>query len=91
MQIAQTKMVRTVYYDGIGIRNINAILHNGGRDEHIKLMLREGDKELLQLSLVHASMPYGNSAIGDALLYHACNPLYIVNAIMDKEYLSIAA
>ena len=79
----------TIDNDGIGIGDINTVLDDGGREQHIVVIVGEVEDNLFQFLWFHLSVTYCNTGIGHILLYYLGYVFKIGNAIVDKVNLTI--
>ena len=91
VQVAQAEVMRSVYDNGIGIRNVQAALYDGGGDEDIVVVVGKIDHDPLQLLGRHLSVSHSNAGIGHMLADQFDQFLQLADAVVHKEYLSAAA
>ena len=80
----------TVDDNGIGIRNIDAVLNNCRRQQHIVVVVREVEHNLLQLLRLHLSVSDGDTGIRDVFMNHLGDMRQIADTVVDEIDLSIA-
>ena len=90
MQVAQPVVLRIIYYYSVHIRHVDATLDNGGCQQHVIVMVSEVDNALFQLLGRHLPMSDHYSRVGHQAVYHSFEVEKRFNAIVDKEYLSVA-
>ena len=76
--------------DGVGIGDINTVLDDGGREQHIVVIVGEVEDNLFQFLRFHLSMTNGDTGIRDILMNHIGNLLQLTDAVVDKIDLSVA-
>ena len=81
----------TIDDDGVGVGDIDAVLHDGGREQHVVVVVREVEHYLLELLGLHLSVTNGDAAVGDVLMNHLGNLVQLVDAVIDEIDLSVAA
>ena len=91
MEVTQTKVLRLVDDDRIGIRNIDTALYDSSRQKHIIVIIDKVKNDLFQLCGLHLSMPDGNTAIGNMTFDHRFQFRKVRNPVVDKENLTVAA
>ncbi len=69
MQVAQSEVVGIHHDDGIGIGDVDSVLHDGGGEQHVEVVVDESHDDLFQFLGLHLSMSDGYAAIGHLLLY----------------------
>ena len=90
MKIRKTEILGTINDDGVGIRNVDAVFDDGGREQHIVVVIREIEDNLFQFLRFHLSMTYGYAGIRDILVDHLCDMGEIVDAIIHEIHLAVA-
>ena len=75
--------------DGIGIGDIDTVLHNGCGEQHVIVIIREVEHNLLQFFRLHLSMSDGDTGIGDILMDHLGNMRQVTNTVVHKIDLTI--
>ncbi len=88
MEITHPKLMCVVDDDGIGVGDVNATFYNRRADQNIKAAFDKIVHHLFQLVALHLSMSHANASIWTQALYHACNFLEILNAVIDEKYLA---
>lgn len=69
VQVAQAEVVRLIDDDGVGIGDVDTVLHDRGSDEHIVVVVYKAHDNLFQLLGGHLSVSYAHTCIG----YIACD------------------
>ena len=90
MKVGKTEMMRRIDDDGVGIGDINAVLHDGGGDEDIVFLVDEIFDDFLQLFGRHLAMSDGNACIGDITADKGGDFLKTGDAMCHDIYLSVA-
>ncbi len=90
MQVRKTEMVGAVDDDRVGIGDVDTILHNRRREQHVVVVVDKVGDDLLQLFGRHLSMTDDHTTVGHILMYEVCNLLKIGDAVVDKEHLTVA-
>ena len=90
MQVAESETVGIVDDDGVGIRNIDAILDNRRREQHIIIVVDEIHDDALQLLGFHLPMTNGHATIRHILHDESLDFLEVRDAVVDEEHLSVA-
>jgi hypothetical protein len=60
--------VRAIHDDGVGERDVDAILDDRGGDEDIELMIHEGEQRFLKLRFTHLPVADDYTALRDEFL-----------------------
>ena len=89
MQVAKTKVLCTIDNNSIGIGDIDTILHDGGRQKHIVVVVREVENNLLQFLGFHLTMTDGHTTIGDILMNHLLYMCQVTDTVIHEIDLSI--
>ena len=90
MEVGESEVMGTVDDDGVGIRDVDTILNDGGREQHIVVVIGEVEHNLLEFLRFHLSMTDGHTGIRDILMYHLGNMSEIADAVVDEIHLSVA-
>ena len=91
VQIGESEVVRTIDDDGVGIRYVDTILDDGGREQHVVVVVREVEDDFLQLFGFHLSVADSYTGIGHVLLDDLGDMFEVGYAIVDKVNLTVAA
>ena len=67
MQLRESKHVRAVDEDGVGVGDVNARLDDGGAKEHVEALLVEVAHDVLQLPFAHLPVRHGDAGFGQEL------------------------
>ena len=70
MQIAQSEVVGTINNDGVGIRYVDTVLNDSGREQYVVIVVREVEDNLFQFLGLHLSVSDTYTRIGHVLLYN---------------------
>ena len=76
--------------DGVGIRDVDAVLNDSGGEQHVVVVVREVEDDLLELLGFHLSMSDGDAGIRDILVDHLRDMRQVADAIVHKVDLSVA-
>ena len=90
MQIAQTKFMGTINNDSIHIRDINAGLDDGSGNQYIVFIINKIDNNFLELLGRHLPVTNRYAAARHQSFDHCFNQVNILDAIIDKENLTIS-
>ena len=90
VQVAESEAVGIVDDDGVGIRNIDAVLDNRRREQHIIIVVDEIHDDALQLLRLHLPMTNGHATIGHVLQDEPLDFLEVRDAVVDEEHLAVA-
>ena len=91
MQVRQAKLVGIVYDDGVGVGDVDAVLHNGGGEQHVIVVIHEAHQYLLQLLRVHLSVPNGHTGVGHIAVDEVLDLLQVVYPAAHDIGLSVTA
>ena len=91
MQVAQTKILRLIDNDGVGIRDVNSTLNNRRGQQYIIIVIDKVEDNLFQLFRLHLSVPDTYPAIRYIPQNHRLQFHQILNAVVHKENLPVAA
>ena len=89
VQVGESKVVGTIDNNSIRIRNIDTVLHDGGRKQHVIVVVDEVKDNLLQFFRFHLSMTNGNTHVRNIFFYHLLQALQVVDARIDEIHLTI--
>src|ERR671938_676519 len=84
----KTVSVGAVYDDGIGARDVYAVLYNGRRHENVILVVHEIEHHALHLTLVHLPVPDRQSRLRDETLNERCDSVNGLDAVVYEEDLA---
>ena len=82
--------MRTIDNDGVGIGNINAVLDNSRREQHVIVIFGEAQHRLFHFLGLHLSVPDGDTAVGDIFLNHLSEMRQVADTVVDEVNLPIA-
>src|SRR4051812_10197773 len=68
IQLRQSVIIGPIDDDRVGPRNVDAVLDDRRRDEHIVLVVDEGQHYVLHLLLIHLAVADSDASIGHDLL-----------------------
>ena len=91
VEVAESEVMCRVDDDGVGVGNVDAVFHDGRREQHVVVVVREVEHYLLQLLGLHLSVAHSHAAVWHVLQYHVFQLPQIIDAVVDKEHLSVAA
>ena len=91
MEITQSKILRLIDNDSVGIRNINTTFDDCSCQEYIIVVVDKIQNNLLQLCRFHLSMSNRYTAIRDMTFDHRFQFRQVRNPVIDKEDLTVAA
>ena len=90
MQIGETKVMGTINNNCIGIGNVDTILYDGSRKQHVVVVIGEVKHDLFQFLGLHLSMSDGDAGIGDILMNHLFDMRQVTDAVVNEVNLSVA-
>ena len=91
VKVAQAKPMRIINDNGVGIADIDAVFNDGGREEHVVIVVHEAHDDFFQLIGFHLPVTDGNAAVGHIFLDEVGYLLQAVDAIVHKINLAVAA
>ena len=91
MEVAEPEVLGPVDDDGVGVGDVDAGLDDGGRDEHVVVVVGEVEDDFFQLLGGHLPVADGNACVGDGAVEHLFEFREAVDAVVDEEDLSVAA
>ena len=91
MQVTQSKVLRLIDNNRIGIRDINSTLNNGSGKQYIVIIIHKTEDNLFQLFGLHLSMTDTNTAIRNVTHDHCFQFCQVLYAIIHKEHLTVTA
>ena len=91
VEVGQAEVVRLVDDDRIGRRNVQARLDDRGADQDVRLAPQELEHDLFKLMAGHLAVAHDNTGVRGQLLHLFGHALNIVNAVMHKIDLTVAA
>ena len=90
MEVAETEALRLIDDDGIGIGHIDPILHHGGGEEHVVLLIDKSGQHLLQFLRRHLTMADADTDARHRLPDILRHTLYGAYPIIDHKDLPVA-
>src|SRR5271165_3602692 len=90
IQIGQTEPVCSVDDNGVRVRNVQATLDDGCRNQHIRFPANKLLHNLFQLVFVHLAMPYVNSRARTKQSDSFSNAIDCFHSIMEEVNLPVA-
>jgi len=84
-------VVGAVYDDGVGIRDVDAVLYDGGRYQYVVVVVDKVRDDLLQLAWLHLAVSRRHTGIGHVLLYEMLQMGQGRDAVGHDVDLSVAA
>ena len=90
MQVRESEVVGAIDDDGVGIGNIDAVLHDGRRQQHVVLIVLEVDDDLFQFLRFHLSVTNSDACIGNVFANQVLDGPQVIDARIDKIDLSVA-
>ena len=91
MKVGQTEVLRIVDDDGIGIGDVDTVLHNGRREQHVVVIVDEAHDDFLKLLWGHLTVADGYTTIGYILPDELRDMRQTRDAVVDKEHLTATA
>ena len=91
VDVGETVVLCAVDDDGVGIGHVDAVLHDGGGEHHVIVVVHEVEDNLLQVLRIHLSMADTHTGIGHVLVYHLLQLLQIADFVVHDEHLPVAA
>ena len=88
VQIGQAEVLGLVDQNGIGIGDVQSVLHNGRADQHIEASFHEAQEQLFQFLSLHLTVPYGHPCIWYDPLDHARHFSDVLHPVVYEEDLS---
>ncbi len=68
MQVGQSEAVGVVDDDGVGIGDVDAVLHDGRGEQHVVIIIHKAHEDLLQLLGRHLTVADGHTGVGHILM-----------------------
>ena len=91
VQVGEAEILGTIYYNGIGIGDVDAVLHDGGGEQHVVVVVGEVEHDLLQFLGLHLAVANSDATVGDILQYHLLQVGQVADAVVHEVDLSVAA
>src|SRR5690554_7079028 len=76
--------------DGVGIGNVQSRFDNGGGYEYVVGAINKIEHDFLERGAVHLSVCHYGLDVGKYSLNQVLNFLNVLNAVVDKEHLTVA-
>ena len=90
MELAQPHAVGPVDNEGVGVRHVQAGLHNRGAHQHIDLLAPEVVNDPLQARLAHLPVGDGDPRLGHRLSQAGGDGVNVLHPVVDVEDLTLA-
>ena len=90
MKVRESEVMSRIDNDGVGIRDIDTILDDGSREQHVVVVVGEIEDDLLEFLRFHLSMSDSHTGIRDIFMDHLRDVREIADTIIDKVNLPIA-
>ena len=90
IELAQAMAVGAIDEDGVGEGNVEAVLDDRGRHQHIVFVAHEGQHHALQFCFAHLTVAYGHARRGHQFLNARGDLVDGLDAIMDEINLAAA-
>lgn len=91
MQVAQSKILRLVDDDGIGIGNVDTTLNDSRSQQHIVVIVDKIEDNLFQFLRLHLSVSDAHPAVRNIPLNHGLQFPQVLNPVVHKKDLSVTA
>ena len=82
--------IGAVHDDGVGARDVESVLDDAGRDQHIELTVHKGQHHAFQLSLRHLPVAHGDARLRNQFAYLRRQLVDRLHAIVDEVGLPAA-
>ncbi len=76
---------------GVGERDVEAVLDDGGADKHVEFVLHEAEEDTFEFRFAHLAMADADAAIGEHFADHGGAHHDRVDAVVDEVDLAAAA
>ena len=90
MQIAQAYVLRLVYDDGVGIRDIEAVLDDGGAEQDVVVAPHEVKDTVLELFRFHLPVGHTDAGVGQEPVQDVVDRWQLLHLVVQEEYLASA-
>ena len=90
VQVGESEVVSSIDDDGVGIGNIDTVLHDSCRQQHVVVIILEVDDNLFQFLRFHLPVTHGDTGIRDIFADEFLDALQVVDARIDEIHLSVA-
>ena len=91
VQVAEAEVVRGVDDDGVRVRDVDAVLHDGGGEQHVVVVVDEVRDDFLQLRGRHLPVAHGHAGVRDVPCQQLPQVLEGADAVRHDEHLPVAA
>ena len=91
VEVAKPEVVGTVYYYGVGVGDVDAVFHDGCRQQHVVVIVGKVHDDLLQVVWLHLPVANGNAHVGYVFAYHLGYVCQLADAVVYKIHLPVAA
>ena len=82
VEVRKSKVMGIVNNNGVGIRNVDTALDDGGGEKHIVIVIHEIEDNLLQLFGLHLPVTDAHTAIGDVALDECFQLQEVLDAVV---------
>ena len=90
VELAEAVAVGAVDEDGVGERDVEAVFDDGGGDEHVVLVVHEGEHDAFQLGFGHLAVAHDDARGGDEFLDARGDFVDGFDAVVDEVDLAAA-
>ena len=90
MQLGEAEVVGLVDQDGVGAADVEAVLDDGGADQHVEVAAHERAHRLLDLGLGHLAVADGDAGARAQLADAQRQRLQLADAVVQHEHLPLA-
>ena len=90
VQVAEAEVLRLVHDDRVRVRDVEAVLHDGGADEHIGVAFDEVHHHLFQLVAFELSVTHTHARTGHQLADHVGDELDVLHLVVEEVHLATA-
>ena len=88
MQIAETEILSLVYYNGIGIRNIQTAFNDGSAQKHVIIALDELHHLVFQFLGLHLTMSHTYPHVRHYTVQNVIDSRQFLHLVVKEKYLS---
>ena len=89
VEVAQSEMVGGINDNGVGVTDVDTILHDGGGDEYVVIVVGKAQNDFLQFGGGHLPMTDSHAGIGHIFLYQFFEVLKRRDAVSHDVSLSV--
>ena len=90
MKVRESEVMSRIDNNGVGIRDIDTILDDGRREQHVIVVVGEVEDDLLEFLRFHLSMSDSHTGIRDIFMDHLRDMGQVADAIVHEIDLSVA-